>query len=608
MDNNTGKNIYVALHDGYVAPTIKENQKDDWVEYGEDNQYYEWLIQRYVKSPTNNAVINNICKLVFGKGLHALDASKKPNEYAMMRSMIHPDCLKKAIQDLKMLGQCAFQTIKSKDGKIIAKAEHMPVHLLRAEKCNEEGEIEAYWYSDNWADVKNYAPTRIPKFGTSTENIEVLYIQQYSVGMKYYSYVDYQGALPYAVLEEEIANYLINEVQNGFSGTKIINFNNGIPAPEERERIKNDTLGTVSGSKGVRTIIAFNHTEATKTTIEDVSLNDAPSHYEYLADECMRKIMLGHNVTSPLLFGIATSTGFSSNADELKNSFILYYNMVIKPMQEMIIGGIEQILAYNGVTLKLFFETLKPLELTNPDGSPIPEEDKPQKKFSKQDEKDKEFNEIIKKLEQYGTKKRKNWIKIDDIPVTDLSADKEIDLELSMAQTKWNKDKTTRSKKPILERLRKAYLISTGQATPSEISEQDMIWDEFYFITRYKYEGTVTADTRPFCRAMLSADLLYRKEDIEAMSNEAVNPGWGPNGTSTYDLFLYKGGGNCKHLWRRQVFVGIDDEASTPLDPNSDRAHQISIYQAEKYGYRVRNPKGVSVPTYDLPNHGFLEK
>lgn len=604
MDSNIEKSsIYVQMGTAYTAPVVKENQKEEYVEYGEDNQYFEWLIERYVKSPTNNAVINNICKLVYGKGLNALDASQKPNAYAMMRALLHPSCIKQVITDLKMLGQCAYQIIKSKDKKSIAEVHHMPVQLLRAEKCNEEGEIVAYWYSDNWADVRNFKPRRIPRFGTSNEEIEILYIQQYAVGMKYYSYVDYQGSLPYAVLEEEVANYLINEVQNGFSGTKIINFNNGIPAPEERERIKQDTISKVTGTRGARTIVAFNHNEQSKTTIDDVPLNDAPNHYEYLADECMRKIMLGHNVTSPLLFGIATNNGFSSNADELKNSFILYYNMVIKPFQEIILDSLEQILTYNNVSLKLYFETLKPLELTNPDGTVAEEESK--RKFSKQQEEEKEYETILAKLEKYGSKRGRNWTLIDEVDYNP-DTDEEIDLELSKAQEKWDKNKFR--KLSFTGRLKKAYLIATGTATPSEISEQDYIWDEFYFITRYRYEGNLSSNSRPFCRAMLSADKLYRKEDIDKMSKDAVNPGWGPNGVDNYNILLYKGGGNCHHLWKRQVFVGIDDAAHTPLDPNSERAHQISIYQAEKYGYRVRNPKGTSVPTKDFPNKGFLEK
>lgn len=601
------KQIYINLSEGYSSPIVKESQKDEWVEYGENNDYFQWLIDRFVKSPTNNAVINNIVKLIYGKGLTALDASTKPNDYAQMKSLLHNECIKQLITDLKLLGQCAIQVIKSKDGKMITEVHHTPVQLLRAEKCNDEGDIEAYWYSDNWDDIKAFPPVRIPAFNTSKESIEILYVQQYSVGMKYYSYVDYQGALPYAVLEEEIANYLINEVQNGFSGTKIINFNNGIPSPEERELIKNDTISKVTGARGIRTIVAFNHSESNKTTIDDVPLNDAPNHYEYLSDECMRKIMLGHNVTSPLLFGIATTTGFSSNADELKNSFILYYNMVIKPFQEIIIGAFEQILAYNSVTLKLYFETLKPLEFTNPNGQV---DEIPAKanlsalEVLKTSEKD-EIQLASERISKYGHTKGKNWILIDEFDY-DSSNDHLVDLEILEAQKNLNIHK---GKKKTLFNSIKQMLVSTGNPNPADVSIDDWIIDNMYFITRYKYEqGESSSNTRAFCSAMMSADKLYRKEDIEQMSNDSVNPGWGPNGDDNYDILLWKGGGNCHHLWRRQTYVALNDEYDTPLDPNSSMAKRISTNKAEKYGYRIRNPFETAVMPKDLPNKGFLPK
>jgi hypothetical protein len=175
-------------------------------------------------------------------------------------------------------------------------------NTLRAEKCNKDGEIEAYYYSDDWTDVKKYPPTRIPAYGYSKDKIEILFAKPYAVGMKYYSYVDYNGAVPYALLEEEVADYLINEVQNGFSGTKVVNFNNGVPTEEQQSIITNKVLSKLTGSKGQKVIVAFNDNMDTKTTVDDLPLNDAPEHYTYLSEECMRKIMLGHNVTSPATF------------------------------------------------------------------------------------------------------------------------------------------------------------------------------------------------------------------------------------------------------------------------------------------------------------------
>jgi hypothetical protein len=336
-------NVHVLQLSAYTTPIIKESKRDNWVDFGEDNDYYTFLIDRYTNSTTNNAIINSISRLVYGRGLSAVDASRKPNEYAQMMSLFNQDCLRKLAFDRKMLGQFALQVHYNDKHDKILKAYHIPVNLLRSEKCNEDGEILAYYYSDNWEDVKKFPPKRFASFGTSKDKVEILFSKPYAVGMKYYAYPDYQGAVPYTMLEEEVADYLINEVQNGFSGTKVVNFNNGVPTEEQQNIISNKVMSKLTGSKGQKVIVAFNDNKESSTTVEDIPLNDAPDHYTYLSEECVRKIMLGHSVTSPLIFGISNASGFSSNADELENSFILFNNMVIKPLQDELIDALDKI-------------------------------------------------------------------------------------------------------------------------------------------------------------------------------------------------------------------------------------------------------------------------
>ena len=227
-------NVHVLQLSAYTSPVIKESKKDNWVDFGEDNDYYSFLIERYTNSTTNNAIINSISRLIYGRGLSAVDASRKPNEYAQMMALFNPDCLRKIALDRKMLGQFALQVHYNDKHDKILKAYHIPVNLIRSEKCNADGEIVGYYYSDNWEDVKKFPPKRFSSFGTSKDKVEILFSKPYAVGMKYYAYPDYQGSVPYALLEEEVADYLINEVQNGFSGTKIVNFNNGVEQRNSR--------------------------------------------------------------------------------------------------------------------------------------------------------------------------------------------------------------------------------------------------------------------------------------------------------------------------------------------------------------------------------------
>lgn len=585
LDIKTGTNRVVQLS-VYEPPKIVEHNRENWVGWGEEDNYFDFLIERYTTSPTNNAVINNIAKLIFGKGLSAIDASAKPNDYASMMNIISEECVKQVIIDLKMLGNASFQVIWNDKHDAVSKIYHIPVQLLRAEKCNEEGDIEAYYYSDNWQDTRTYVPKRIPVFGSSKESVEIFYIKQYSVGTKYYSYPDYQGSIPYAVLENDIAQYLINEVQNGFSGTKVINFNNGVPTEEQMDETTSSVMNKLTGPNGKRVIVSFNDTEANKTTIDDISLNDAPSHYEYLAEECLRKILLGHNVTSPLLFGISSTNGFSSNADELENSFILYYNMVIKPYQDLILKSISHILAINNITLKLYFKTLKPLEFSGVDQVPT--------ELSKQPT-------LLDSLIGLGEDVSEDWILIDEYDVDyELEAQRDEEIEL-----------LNMPKQTLMSKIRQVFfdkgIVSTGTARPNTKSQDDKWVDGFKFYTRYRYDGPVDTNSRSFCSKMVSANKLYRKEDILMMSKMSVNPGWGPKGEDTYDIWLYKGGGNCRHVWKRQTYVSLTETGGIDFNsPIAQERAKVAVNKAEKAGYVIKNPKKVSQKPRDMRYNGFL--
>jgi hypothetical protein len=192
-------NLHVLNLSSYTSPVVEETSRENWIDFltEDGQQYFDFLIERYSNSTTNNAIINNVARLIYGRGLSALDASKKPNEYAQMMSLFHKEDVRKIVLDRKLFGQFALQVHYNEKHDKIVNVYHICVNLLRAEKCDKDGNIIGYYYSDNWNDTKKYAPIRYSAFGTSKDKIEILFCKPYSVGMKYYSHVDYQGSLPY---------------------------------------------------------------------------------------------------------------------------------------------------------------------------------------------------------------------------------------------------------------------------------------------------------------------------------------------------------------------------------------------------------------------------
>ena len=359
--------IHIVQLGSYSKPEVKEYYNEDWVSYGDDNDYFNYLIDRYNGSPTNNAAINGISEMIYGRGLDATDSKEKEADYKEMKELFNKNVIKRITHDYKMMGQAALQIIYTKDRSKIAQIAHIPVETLRAEKCNSKGEIEAYYYHSDWTEAKSGDKlTKIPAFGFSNAAIEILYIKPYRAGYKYYSPVDYQGGLQYAELEEEIANYHINNIQNGLSPSMLINFNNGTPDAEQRDAIETSIMNKFSGSSNAgRFILAFNDSKELAATIEPVQLSDAHQQYQFLSDESMRKVMVSHRIVSPMLVGIKDTTGLGNNAEELQTASVLMDNTVIRPMQVTILDELEKILEYNGIELDIYFKTLQPLEFTD---------------------------------------------------------------------------------------------------------------------------------------------------------------------------------------------------------------------------------------------------
>lgn len=591
---NTG--IGVVSLATYTSPRITEVRNQEWVSYGDDNNYFGYIQDRINGSPTNNAIINGISQMIFGQGLDASDAQIKPEDFAQAMLLFDNDTTERLCYDLKAMGQCAIQVVYSLDRTRIVECNHWPVETLRSGKCNEEGEVEFYFYADDWTKVTRQNPaTPLPAFGTSQESEEILYIKPYKTGFYYYSPPDWQGGLQYCELEEEISNYHLNNIMNGLAPSMLINFNNGTPTEDEQRDIERAITQKFSGTSNAgRFILSFNDSNDYGATITPVQLSDAHNQYQFLSDESMRKIMVSHRVISPMLLGIKDNTGFGNNADELQTATILMQNTVIKPFQNLLIKEFNNILAYNSITLELFFKTLQPLDAVND---------------LTITEKSNTIIDGINSLSPLVANKVLESMTADEIrslvglkssiqQVAPLETLSSVDLSEFGEEIDLDKYELIDSRAVDYEQEDKldsqlSVHLSTGSAYGNANSEED---SPIYKV-RYRYGGNPSPE-RKFCKEMMSANKIYRKEDINRMSTMTVNPGFGmrPDPNAPYDIFLWKGGGllseefpngTCRHFWIRETYASKD--RSTKVDVYSPNAEIVS-------------------PTKSIAENGFIPK
>ena len=539
----------------YIRPKIEENKSKGWVLNGQNNSFYRYIIDRNYGSVTNSAINKSYCDLIYGRGIYAKDANLKPNQWAAFVSMLSTKELKKIISDFQVFGEASIQVVKTRDKKDVAGIYHMAQDKIAPEIENEDNEIEAYWYCKDWTKQSQNPPVRYPSFGTSSEAIELYEIKPYTQGCSYFSNPDYMAGLPYAEMEEEIANFCINSIKNGLSAGYIINVPDGQTlTPEEKDAFERKIKQKLTRSPNALSfVLSFNSKDAEITVIPFPVNEQMHKQWDFLTNESRQQIMTAHRVVSPMLFGIKDATGFGNNADELDTAEAQLLKRVIQPKQQYIIDALKDILVMNGITLDLYF---KPL------------------------------TEVENKVTLSADDEKKN---LDTTVADDLIA-----LGVDALGDEWELVET----KVITDYDTDIHFTSTGMAFPNAKSEID--GDKFK--SRFRYIGELKSNSREFCRKMIGANKIYRLEDINRMSNTVVNEGWGPEGANTYDIFLYKGGGACHHAWQRETY-------RLKADVNSPKAEKITPSQARKEGeiLPVVDKKAYQKPI-DMPNQGFLPK
>jgi hypothetical protein len=348
-------------------PIVVEDTKTrySWVPVGiiGPDDYFQNITDSFTTSTTNAACIEGIADLIFGKGLYSKDESFQ----TVLDKLLPQEEIKRATFDLKLYGNAALQVYWDDTHTKVIKFFHVPVQNIRAEKLYDNPKVQNYYYCTDWSDYKAQKyKKKIPAFGTSNEKMEILYIKNYTPGKYYYSLPDWVSALQFSYVEAELSNLHINNIENGFLPLVMVNMNNGIPAPEERQTIEDLIESKFTGTRNAgRFMISFNDDAERKPTIETISTDNLHEKYKYVAEYAQDRILVGHRVTSPLLFGIRTqANGFSSQSEEMKTAYSILQTMTVNPFQNLIINFLTTALSEGGYEdTELYFEQLTPLAI-----------------------------------------------------------------------------------------------------------------------------------------------------------------------------------------------------------------------------------------------------
>ena len=415
-------NLNLVKLSHYNIPHLVEKSNQDWISFGDDNLYPNYLLELFLGSAINGALVKSIGAMIYGEGLEATnvdDNTDTKESYLRLTELLHnsdDDVLKDLAMDLKLFGGCYVNVIWSRDRSKIAKMKHIPAQYIRSGKMI-DGEVDTYYYSSDWSKCKKpeYRPIPYKAFSTEdrTNASQILMIRDKNPALFYGFAPDYVAATDWIQMELEIAQFHLSNITSGMTPSMHIGFSNGVPTEEERRTIERQLNSKFAGSGNAgKILITFNDGKETTPTIEPIQMNDAQSAWEGMSKQAVNQILAGHRVTSPILFGIRSEGGgLGNNADELRDAYSLFNNTVVIPFQNTLLKGLGKIFKVNDISLDLYFKTLKPADFIDLEVTKTQSEEEQEKEgVTKEDIDADNLKQEFKDLQDIDTKPTKGMI------------------------------------------------------------------------------------------------------------------------------------------------------------------------------------------------------
>lgn len=317
-----------------------DNYRRDYIYYGEDNLYPEYLNGLYTDVSTLKTIIDGTSDYIVGDDVicnvpaFAVKVNRKGDT---MREL-----LRWLSRDYMVYGGCSFEVIRNKVNGI-AELNYIDFRYLRTDKKN-----QCFWYSEEFG--KRYGRTGkaiiYPKFiQDSEEPASIVYIKN-NVSTPY-PIPRYSGAIKACEIERNIDEMHLSSLQNGFMGSYIINFANGIPNDEQKVEIEKNVRDKFCGSHNTGSILLnFSANKDNATTLEKLDITDFGEKYEAAAKRSREQIFGAFGVC-PCVFGLTSeATGFSEI--EFQEAFKLYNSTTIRSIQRTLIDVFDKVLNTKG--------------------------------------------------------------------------------------------------------------------------------------------------------------------------------------------------------------------------------------------------------------------
>ena len=351
-------NIIILNFAEAKQPEYREKKGQGYIEFGEKNDYPNYLLDLYNKSAKHNAIVRGKVNYITGNGWASKedDATaetfiNRPNPYENLN-----DLTRKVSIDIEVFGGAYLEIIWSQIGGKIASISHIDYTKLRSTKDNTQ-----FFYKSNWQDRKEEIEV-IPAYNTGNKvGKQILYVKEYRPGLDTYALPSYIGALNYIESDVEVSRHVLGNAQTGFSASKLITLPNGEPSPDEKRNIERRFTDRFSGSDGKKFILSFVSDIAKKPAVEDLGASDLTKEdFNQVDGMIQQNIFAGHQITTPSLFGILVE-GSLGTRSEIRDGYEVFKNTYVNDKQQFLESLFNKLAKINGVSSDLYIKPVEPI-------------------------------------------------------------------------------------------------------------------------------------------------------------------------------------------------------------------------------------------------------
>lgn len=348
-------------------PMPKEQKGYDWVLFGPNNQFPIDLLEYRNQSAIHDSIIEGKTSLIAGEGFMFGATREESNQYILENWRQVPFWRKldrvfwQVARDQETFGYSAFEVIYSIDRTRVVDINWLDASRLASGKKNEFDQIDCYYYSENWTNIRQYPPRKIEVFDPNGEGLrQIMFIKYEDNNMDYFALPNYYAALKWIKADALMAEYNLAAINNGFSPSIVFKFYKK-PSPEERRYNSEAIKAQHGGAKNAgKAIILYADGKELAPDVDTLDATNIDARLLQVSDQIVQQIITAHRC-HPQLLGIQTpgKLGFST---ELIQSWEIFDKMVIRPERKLILDAFKEVLVYNGIP-RVEIEPLVPIKI-----------------------------------------------------------------------------------------------------------------------------------------------------------------------------------------------------------------------------------------------------